>query len=193
MKRLITLLLAMVMALSLVVPAWAENPDTLTPDAGNPATTGPHPVTVTVNDADDAYSVTVSWESLDFVYQWGDWSASDHNYSDANWKTVVGRNNATSAVVTVENHSNAPIWYSAALGTDGETGTVAGVSVVLNNSNDPIGLTKVSECGITPAGEEKTIAPKGTFTVDVQGIPTEHKFDTTIVNKLTVTISTSNP
>ena len=176
MKRLITLLLAMVMALSFVVPAWA-NPVKL---ETNGASTGEQDVIIKVN-ATKTYSVTVEWESLTFIYERGAWSTNDHTYALGGWKVGEGTADTASAKVTVTNHSNAPVWYKATLG-DGN-GSVPGVSVEL--TGDTTGNLIAHPVGPNPGNAEKT------FNVTVTDAPTDHNFSDTIVKKLVVTISTT--
>jgi len=129
MKRLITLLLAMVMALSLVVPAWAGDA-TLTDTTPNNKTT--QDVTVNVTGYAEVYSVTVSWESLNFTYKRGAWQPGSHTYASTG--DGIGWND-TSATVTVTNDSNASIWYTAELVAGATLGTV---SVNLNSDENEL-------------------------------------------------------
>ena len=178
MKRLITLLLAMVMALSLVVPAWAV---TLTDTAESTI----QPVKVKTTTPATVYSVSVTWDSLDFVYVRGNWYPARHNYDGAGWQ-----NNRNAAQVTVQNHSNAPIWYTAVLDADIDIND--GLTVALTN---PIGGDLSSGIELaTPEVNSSQDSRQSQFTVRVEGTPNAHVIKDAIpINNLTVTILTEEP
>lgn len=178
MKRLITLLLAMVMALSLVVPAWAAEENL---PAGGGEMSTEQDVMVTVSAPAKVYKVSITWESLDFTYSGGAWDTTNHVYTGGTWSTP--------ATVNVENHSNAPIWYTAKLTTpNGLDAAFKNVNVTLNKESGNLSLhpVKVGDSVDTPADS---------FTVTVSGPVHTHGEISSAVNvrDLTVTISTEQP
>ena len=173
MKKCITLLLALVMALTLVVPAWAvDRTATLTNSSENDKKV--LPVTVVVNNIAASYNVKVEWEDLTFTYTRTEWIAGDNTY-DGSW-------NKESAAVTVTNNSNADIWYSANLADDT---AVAGVTV---------DLIEVVDKRLVAAPAVEATSAASSFSVRVNGAPTDHNpAETTEIKQLTVQIFTTNP
>lgn len=127
MKKIISLILALVLVLGLAVSASAEehtftasgeytfehNADT---DNEPPYTAiGDVTVTITPPTVDPVYKVDVVWGDLDFEYSFGtapSWDPESHTYSGG---TNVGWQGATSGTVEVTNHSNAALKVSHTL------------------------------------------------------------------------------
>ena len=181
MKRLITLLLAMVMALSFVVPAWAESAN-LTNQQDQTSTN--QEVKVQIVKSDPVYKVSVTWNSLTFTYTQGEWFPDAHQYTNAQWSNP--------ATITVNNHSNAPIWFTAEISNNSAEGFES-VLVELKNSEDQaLGSNRI-EVDPCPVNATSNI-PSKDFKVAVSGAPTKHSFELTTIRTLTVQIFTSqNP
>ena len=179
MKRWITLLLAMVMALSLVVPAWAEQKVEL-PDDGDKKFTE-QDVMVTVSAPNEVYNVSITWDSLAFTYSGGVWSTSDHVYENGTWSNP--------ATVYVKNHSNAQIWYTAELTSPNNLDNAfTGVTVELSKASG-----NLSRHPVAVSGNVET--PTDNFTVTVSGpVHTHDAISSPVkIRNLTVTILTEDP
>ena len=117
MKKTLSIILALVLALSLSVTAFAaENNGTSSTDITVNGTYIPN-----TSSADETISVDIVWEAMDFTYtgaSQGTWNPATHTYDGA---TEGGWSDNTPAV-TVTNHSNVAV--NATLGF---TADVAGV------------------------------------------------------------------
>ena len=117
MKKTLSIILALVLALSLSVTAFAaENNGTSSTDITVNGTYIP-----STSSADETISVDIVWDAMDFTYtgaSQGTWNPATHTYDGA---TEGGWSDNTPAV-TVTNHSNVAV--NATLGF---TADVAGV------------------------------------------------------------------
>ena len=117
MKKILALVLALTMILSMSAFAFADTIDTATGTASG------H-VTVEVTGYDTiVYAVTIQWTDMAFEYEFTGWDTKDHYYTGF-WKD-------TSATVTVTNDSNIAI--------------VATATVEDANDNDGINVAVVGD------------------------------------------------
>ena len=156
MKKILSVILALVIALSLSVTAFAATND------------GSSPTDITVNGtfvsgtaAGEKISVDIVWEAMDFTYtaaSQGTWNPVTHTYEGA---TKGGWSNNTPAI-TVTNHSNVAV--NATLGftadVDGVIGTFTEVS---GTANDNILNLATAE------GTEVANAPTATANFGISG------------------------
>lgn len=158
MKKLLTLILALVMVFSLSVPAMAEDgdgtDDTTAPVLDDNGDSADAPVTGTYTplaDANEVYSVDIAWGSMAFTYDAGKfltvWNPETHQYDktpvennvakwtydkDANVVTVTNRSNLAVNVVVVASISDA--YKPATDGGKGVTVTVGNPSFTLGSA-----------------------------------------------------------
>ncbi|MBQ9980653.1 MAG: hypothetical protein IJP23_06305 [Oscillospiraceae bacterium] len=184
MKKIVCILLVVVMMFALAIGAGAVTATPSAPANGE--------VTITVETQDNSgivYSINIEWDSLNFKYDngTGTWLPASHTYqqNDAGWvaNTSGGQELVDSKVnstVTVTNHSNAPIWYTAEYTKDGTP--VAGVEVSLSsaqvNVNIPAGVV----------GDTSDPSNTKTFEVVVGGDPGEAALNGEVDGNLTITI-----
>ena len=156
MKKSLSIILALVMALSLSVTAFAATND------------GSSPTEITVNGTytpgtteDENISVDITWEAMNFTYSApseGAWDPATHTYVGA---TEGGWSDNTPAI-TVTNHSNVAV--SATLdftaSVDGIFGTFTEASGIEND--------KVLELA-TAVGTEVANAPTATANFGISG------------------------
>ena len=131
MKKTLSIILALVMALSLSVTAFAATNE------------GSSPTDITVNGtfvsgtaADEKISVDIVWEAMDFTYtspSQGTWNPTTHAYEGA---TAGGWSDNT-PTITVKNHSNVAV--NATLGfTPAVTGVIGTFTEASGTANDNI-------------------------------------------------------
>ena len=177
MKKLTSVLLVLIMVLSMSVSAFAVNPLRNLSDSEN------QPVKIIVNDAkeEDVYYVKINWDNPTFTYNskaalQGAWNPEEHTYEngtqEAGWDKIE-------ANVTVENHSNVAIKYTATLTNGADT---YGLEPQLVGDYFEILLASAVN---TP----KENPPTGEFTIKINGnAPNKEVTDPIIANVL-VTIS----
>ena len=168
MKKILTGILALALAASMAVPAFA---------ATNDGTKG---TDITVNGTyqaaespEDVISVDIVWDAMDFTYtapSKGTWNAGTHEYENATeggWAATSG----TDPKITVTNHSNVPVNANFAFATavDGLNGSFTKTALVLDSaegterSNAPTDETAFSVSG-SAIDADKIL---GTITVTV--------------------------
>lgn len=168
MKKILTGILALALAASMAVPAFAANND------------GTKGTDITVNGTyqaaeapADVISVDIAWDNMDFTYTAGSkgtWNASTHQYDnpvEGGWAATGG----TDPKITVTNHSNVPVNANFAFATavDGLNGIFTKNVLALNSaegterSNAPTGETAFSVSG-SAIDADKNL---GTITVTV--------------------------
>ena len=131
MKKFLSILLALVMALSLSVTAFAaENNGTSGTDITVNGTYSPGTST-----ADETISVDIAWEAMNFTYtapSQGTWNPATHAYEG---QTAGGWSDNTRAI-TVTNHSNVAVNATLAFNADvaGVVGTFTEASGTANDN-----------------------------------------------------------
>ena len=156
MKKILSVILALVIALSLSVTAFAATND------------GSSPTDITVNGtfvsgtaAGEKISVDIVWEAMDFTYtaaSQGTWNPVTHTYEGA---TEGGWSDNTPSI-TVKNHSNVAV--NATLGfTADVTGVVGTFTEASGTAND--GVLELA----TAEGTEVANAPTATANFGISG------------------------
>ena len=161
MKKFIALALTLAMALCvLAIPTFAEEKMT---DLGSQE----KPVNVAIaenGDVQTVYDIDVVWGSFDFTYTFdGDaavWNPENHAYEAAAGEDAAGSWNATSATITVTNHSNAAL---SATATTQDAANTNGVT--FGTTNNKIQIANAE-------GFTKANAPSGVITYNISGTPT---------------------
>ena len=118
-----------------------------------------------------------TFEELVFTYSTGStWDTVEHQYKvtgDAAWSPAK--------TVTLSNHSDLSVWYSAAVGT---VSTEYGeIFVKFNDTEDSIASTEIAKCEV---GGPATTA---SFTVGLEGAPEVGQITNKVIGTVTVTIS----
>ena len=156
MKKFLSVILALVMALSLSVTAFAATND------------GSSPTDITVNgtfvsgtSSADVISVDVAWDAMDFTYtapSQGTWNPATHAYEGA---TEGGWSDNTPGI-TVKNHSNVAV--NATLGFKADVAGVVGTfTEASGTANDNILELATAE------GTEVANAPTATANFGING------------------------
>ena len=168
MKKMLALILALAMVLSMSVTAFAEN---LTGNGSENTN-----VTVQVTEPVKVYKINITWDSLQFVYALGTWSTEKHIYEGGKWDN-------TSAKITVVNHSNADVNVEA---TVSDQTTADNVTVTYPKTGKFVLLSAADVALNAPTAIDKANAK--IYTVSVSGTPTKAMTET-VVGKITITIS----
>lgn len=169
MKKLISLILALAMVLSLSVAAFAAS----TVDPESKVVTG----TYVGDSTTTVYSVEIEWTDLSFTYSAGSkgtWDPDSHQYSDP----VAAGWGGKTATITVTNHSNTQIVatpaYVAVTGYEDAKmafdTTALSVATADNGTNGGAGTAVVGTITVTPGGTlpEGTNNTKiGTITISI--------------------------
>ena len=156
MKKLLSVILALVMALSLSVTAFAATND------------GTQDTEITVNGtytpgttADEIISADIAWDAMDFTYtgaSQGTWNPVTHAYEGA----IEGGWSNNTPAITVTNHSNVAV--NATLGfTANVTGVVGTFTEASGTENDNILNLATAE------GTEVGNAPTATANFGISG------------------------
>lgn len=205
MKKLVSILLALVLALGLTLSAFAALPaNDVNEGTGIGTKTGE--VKITVNDGVDTtvYYVTVEWSNLEFTYQKegsGTWNPESHTYSDATsdgWvvSTAEGVNDAVSGVnndiitrtdaITVTNHSNADVKVDATFGTT----TSSAVTATLSNQDATEGIAVELESAAEGTHlNNVNDADKVIYSLTLTGAPGEGESSSFTLGTITVSIN----
>ena len=156
MKKTLSVILALVMALSLSVTAFAATND------------GSSPTEITVNGtyipgtaAAEIISVDVAWDAMDFTYtapSQGTWNPVTHTYEGA----TEGGWSDNNPAITVKNHSNADIYATLDFTTD-VTGIIGTFTEASGTAND-----NILELA-TAVGTEVANAPTATANFGISG------------------------
>lgn len=171
MKKVLALILALVMALSLGAVAFAENDLVETPgeSSGN--------VNVNVQSfTEDVFSVTIEWDSLTaFTYKFEDWNDKQFIYTGG-WLQDDGQTTDVddSVSVAVINNSNVAINVEATFADEQTAVTTEGVTATLGNN----------EFSLDPKGDSAE------FSVTISGTPNDNNVEKSImVGTITVVIA----
>ena len=156
MKKILSVILALVIALSLSVTAFAATND------------GSSPTDITVNGtfvsgtaAGEKISVDIVWEAMDFTYtaaSQGTWNPVTHTYEGA----TEGGWSDNNPAITVKNHSNADIYATLDFTTD-VTGIIGTFTEASGTAND-----NILELA-TAVGTEVANAPTATANFGISG------------------------
>lgn len=182
MKKILSIFLAVLMLAGLcAVTAFADfvGSDATGAEADaykGGTSTGDVTISVT-GDPIHKYAVDVTFEELVFTYSTGStWDTVEHQYKvtgDAAWSPAK--------TVTLSNHSDLSVWYSAAVGT---VSTEYGeIFVKFNDTEDSIASTEIAKCEV---GGPATTA---SFTVGLEGAPEVGQITNKVIGTVTVTIS----
>lgn len=173
MKKMISLLLALLMVTSLSVSAFAAE------GVGNGGSDSADVKgTYKGTAASTVYSVDISWNGLEFTYNGeyeGEWNPNTHSYDNGTkggWAEGTG-------TITITNHSNTGITavpsYKAASGFEDAGMTFSTTSLTVATADNGVG---------TAAGSAVT----GTITVTPTGTLPEGTTGA-VIGKITITIS----
>ncbi len=186
MKKIFTLLLVGLLALSLSLSAFAADAKDTTVDheqleGGSAADSNAVDVVIDKSAVEDleetpVYKVVIQWESLDFTYILSDtqWNPDEHCYP-GDW-------DKTEAKITVTNHSSAEVSVSAAFDEDGSiSATTKSVTATLDLEEPAVLASAV--------GTALEDAPSRDITVSITGSPNDASADFT-VGVITITITT---
>lgn len=154
MKKILSLVLALVMIMSLATTAFAA-----TVESGTAEVKGTY-VDNSETDTTVVYKVDIEWEGLSFTYTEGGsygWNTDTHQYdvldSDAGW--------SGQGTITVTNHSNAAVTasfkYAAVTGYEDASVNFSVASLALKSAAETNAAVSGSVT-VTPAGK----LPKGT-------------------------------
>ncbi len=190
MKKIIAVFVAVVMLASLCsVSAFAADPqshwvdsETGTPEADFNGNSVNADVTITVDgELVHVYAVDITYEDLSFTYSSGSkWDPVQHQYvpgSPATWLP-------NEKTVTITNHSDLPVWYSASKADVDQT--YGPLDVVFNGTESAVAPTEIAKCEVN--GTPNT----GSFKVSVTGTPEVAEIKDVVISKVTVTISKTN-
>lgn len=176
MKKLVSVLLTLALILSLSATAFAADSSPAT-NQGDKATSIKVSGTYTPGGtAATKISVEVKWDAMSFTYTGayeGEWDPKEHDY---NGEQAAAWTSATTADITVTNHSNTGVKAAFAFQpTSTATGTFTGTDV---NEAGEMSLP-------TAVGTQKDSAPTKTATFNVDGSITESGS----IGTITVTIT----
>ena len=178
MKKLISLILALVMVMSLSVTAFAYETNN-----GSEATTINVKGTFkTAGAAGEKISVDVAWEGMEFTYtegSAGEWLPGEHKYAEDGegaWSTNKG-------TVTVTNHSNVAV--TATLNFESAVNGVVGTFTEASGTENDKVLELATAVNTTVAG-----APKATAEFGISGSAITESKKT--LGTITVTIAKAN-
>lgn len=179
MKKMLAMILALAMVLSMSVFAFAaEEEETVAGGSDFATGSANEAVKVEVTGGSKVYHVVVVWGNLTFTYNKGTWQPESHTYDGIGFATEgTTKLMTTSKIITVYNHSNAQVNYVAAF--DGESAK-PGVEATLSGNTT---ATLANAEGTSYAD-----APKNSFTVTVE-VTNEDKLESVVVATIKVTIT----
>lgn len=198
MKKFLALILALAMVMAMATTAMAATTDTINGGTNFDSGTANGVVQVMVEDtsATTVYKVDVTWSDLQFTYVFGSWNPSTHTYNEGSWKDDMD-----SATITIENHSNNSIDFSAQIegglthadSTYGVTSTLTAGTV--HDDDGEMAAEADSIAGYLVSADaaayRNAAAPKATINLDISGTPRVFTTGGTFedVGTITVTIS----
>ena len=171
MKKTLSIILALVLALSLSVTAFAA-----TNDGSSPTEIDVNGSFVSGTAADEKISVDIVWEAMNFTYtaaSQGTWNPVTHIYDGA----TAGGWSDNNPAITVKNHSNTDIYATLDFTTD-VTGIVGTFTEASGTAND-----NILELA-TAVGTEVANAPTATANFGINGaaIDADQKLGTITVS-----------
>lgn len=169
MKKVFTMILALVLVLSMSITAFAA-------ENNSQEVKGTYQAT---EESSTVYAVDVTWGSMEFTYDVPAdvWNGEEHKYEsggEAQWKHNEGAN-----IVTVTNRSNAAV--NVAVTTD--TGS-SGITASVTNSTFQLGN---AADGATT--EIAGTATEGTATITLSGVLADERANKSVIGSVTVTIT----
>lgn len=149
MKKLLVILLALVMVLSMSVAVFAEDPDPTDPMETVPdSRSNDVEVKLDVSEVETTYHVTIEWESLEFTYIiTGPWDPGSLNYGNAGtslesgtWYMNKQGETSESALIKVTNRSNTEVnievgWEKYAVQDNPDRANYKNVTFVLSETS----------------------------------------------------------
>ncbi len=185
MKKIIAMLLAVVMAAAMVVPAFADTENTTINSAKN------HDITVngvfkSASASGEVISVGIAWDAMTFTYSEassGTWDPTQHTYTG---NSTAGWSDNKSAI-TITNHSNVPV--DAEFSFTAESGVTTTGKFYHKTASGAFSYTAEPEFRLTSAvGTAVTAAPSYAIYFGVEGAAISNN---TTLGNITVTISKS--
>lgn len=169
MKKMISILLALVLLMSMSITVFAEDSNTSLNAAGS-ADVNVIGTYVAGETGGTVFSVDIAWTGMDFTYHAASesvWDATEHKYSDAVAAYWEGQ-----GTITVTNHSNTAIdvtpAFTKADGIDGVGMTFSAnplkIISAADNNQEEVGTITVDPSGSLPANTNGTI---GTIKVTI--------------------------
>lgn len=136
MKKIGALVLALVMALSLTVTAFAADTITAVTGSENKATHGVYGEVDTTGTVQTVYSVDVTWGTMEFTYkingESNTWDPETHDYTTttgtSHWEIATDQDK-----FTVTNHSNAKV--GVAVSSTAVSGNTHNVTATLKDAD----------------------------------------------------------
>lgn len=179
MKKILSVLLALVLCLSLCGMAFATSVGS---EQGDVVINVQNSA---VEDSSVVYQVEFKWDSLIFTYDFGGgtikWDTEEHDYVLTGAGTAGWVDNKTTANITVINHSNGSVKVTALLDNGSASKTANGVTATLSNNEYTIG---------SAVGTAYNAAPSGITQVKITNAPnTEEGFT---LGKITVSVTHGN-
>lgn len=189
MKKLISLILALVMVMGLATTAFADevtSPTTLTKEKNSVEI----PVTgeyISELKSDEIISVDVEWDAMDFTYaatQQGTWNPSTHAYNNATEDAAWVGN--TTSDIKVTNHSNVDVTASFSFAAEAGHSTVTG-SFKTSAEDDTAADSKsiALDAGIENKHDE---ADNETVTFEIGGTLAQGTAEGTQIGTITVSV-----
>ena len=171
MKKMLSLILALALMLSLAIPAFAAS----TNEGGNTSIDVQAKYNGTAATP-DKINVNIAWGAMEFTYNVGgtqEWDAATHQYVDKTTQTWT----ATGNTVTVTNHSNVSVKADLSFAAADDYSTVTG-------SFDKATLTLATAVNTAVAD-----APKDTATLTLDGTLADTVTEMTQIGTITVAIA----
>lgn len=181
MKKILSLILALALVMSLSVTAFAAESNTATDKTpGTKVVTG----TYIAGSTSDVISVNIEWGSMAFTYTGasaGTWLPDSHSYSgatEAGWSCVDGEN-----VITITNHSNVAVKATASFTKADGTNLTHSFTETSETAND--GVVALA----TAVDTQVSAAPSANIVFNITG--GSISADSNNLGTITVTIAKS--